>query len=149
MSTSTSRPPRSKKLSCCVRPGVLETRASALCPVSAFSRLDLPTLERPQKATSGRPGGGSPSSRCAAWKKRQGRAKSSRPASISPARSSSVRASERPPAGGRRGRSPPRLLPLLRPLGGGGEGGGGGGPAAAAARLPRLRRATVVPHDPP
>ena len=49
-----------------MRPGVWETRASAFCPVSAFSSEDLPTLERPQKATSGAAAGGSWSSRCAA-----------------------------------------------------------------------------------
>src|SRR5438105_10525458 len=35
-----------------VRPGIELTRAMAL-PTSEFSRLDLPTLERPRKATSG------------------------------------------------------------------------------------------------
>ena len=42
----------SKKLSSCVRPGVCEVRASVLRPVSALTRLDLPTLERPAKAIS-------------------------------------------------------------------------------------------------
>src|SRR5581483_9786012 len=53
---STSRRPAwpgpSKKISSWVRPGVLEVRASALRPVSALMRLDLPTLERPAKAIS-------------------------------------------------------------------------------------------------
>src|SRR5580698_1919849 len=53
---STSRKPAcsgpSKKINSWVRPGVLEVRASALRPVSALIRLDLPTLERPAKATS-------------------------------------------------------------------------------------------------
>ena len=40
-----------------VRPGVDETLA-AFSPTSAFSRLDLPTLERPRNAISGRPGAG-------------------------------------------------------------------------------------------
>src|SRR6202020_1835355 len=53
---STSRRPAcvgpSKKISSWVRPGVLDVRASALRPVIALIRLDLPTLERPAKATS-------------------------------------------------------------------------------------------------
>src|SRR5258707_13782748 len=53
---STSRKPAlpgpSKKISSWVRPGVCEVRASALRQVSALIRLDLPTLERPAKATS-------------------------------------------------------------------------------------------------
>src|SRR5688500_10045725 len=53
---STSRKPAlsgpSKKISSWVRPGVCEVRASALRPVSALIRLDLPTLERPANATS-------------------------------------------------------------------------------------------------
>jgi hypothetical protein len=44
----------SKKISSWVRPGVCEVRASALRPVSALIRLDLPTLERPAKAISRR-----------------------------------------------------------------------------------------------
>src|SRR5579862_6842376 len=40
-----------------VRPGVDETLA-AFSPTSAFSRLDLPTLERPRKAISGTVGAG-------------------------------------------------------------------------------------------
>src|SRR5579883_2175909 len=39
----------------CVRPGVEETCA-CFEPTSAFSRLDLPTLDRPRNATSGAPG---------------------------------------------------------------------------------------------
>src|SRR3546814_1348071 len=46
------RPPRLKKFRSRVRPGVLEVRARVLRPVNAFSRLDLPTLDRPAKATS-------------------------------------------------------------------------------------------------
>src|ERR1700751_1364087 len=48
---------RAKKLMACVRPGVEETCA-CFDPTSAFSRLDLPTFERPRKATSGAVGGG-------------------------------------------------------------------------------------------
>src|ERR1700761_3761384 len=48
---------RAKKLMACVRPGVEETCA-CFEPTSAFSRLDLPTFERPRKATSGAVGGG-------------------------------------------------------------------------------------------
>src|SRR6185369_8483318 len=55
---STSRSPAlsgpSKKISSWVRPGVCEVRASALRPVSALIRLDLPTLERPAKAIDAR-----------------------------------------------------------------------------------------------
>src|SRR3954469_19701371 len=36
----------------CVRPGVFDVRARALCPVNALSALDLPAFERPAKATS-------------------------------------------------------------------------------------------------
>src|SRR5438093_6675731 len=50
-----------KKLIICVRPGVLLTRAIVV-PTSEFSRLDLPTFERPRKAISGAPGAG----KCAA-----------------------------------------------------------------------------------
>src|ERR1700731_50390 len=46
-----------KKLMAWVRPGVEETCA-CFEPTSAFSRLDLPTFERPRKATSGADGGG-------------------------------------------------------------------------------------------
>src|ERR1700732_2840401 len=53
MSVSTSRPEPPKKISCWVRPGVFEVRASARRPVSALIRLDLPTLERPANAISG------------------------------------------------------------------------------------------------
>src|SRR6187431_2284357 len=42
----------------CVRPGVLLVRARALRASSALMALDLPTLERPAKATSGGPTGG-------------------------------------------------------------------------------------------
>ena len=41
-----------KNTSSWVRPGVFEVRASALRPVSALIRLDLPTLERPANAIS-------------------------------------------------------------------------------------------------
>ena len=50
-----------KKISSWVRPGVCEVRASALRPVSALIRLDLPTLERPAKAISSPRIGGSTS----------------------------------------------------------------------------------------
>ena len=50
-----SLPPRSKKLICCVRPGVLDIRANVLRPVSEFIRLDLPTLDLPANATSFNP----------------------------------------------------------------------------------------------
>ena len=63
--------PSAKKFSCWVRPGVWEVRASALRLVSAFSSEDLPTLERPAKAISGGPMGGSPSILAAAQMKSQ------------------------------------------------------------------------------
>ncbi len=50
-----------EELSCCVRPGVCEVRASALRPVTALISDDLPTFERPAKAISGTPIGGRPS----------------------------------------------------------------------------------------
>jgi len=40
-----------------VLPGVDETFA-AFSPTSAFNKLDLPTFERPRKATSGTPAAG-------------------------------------------------------------------------------------------
>ncbi len=46
-----------KKLMARVRPGVEETCA-CFDPRSAFSRLDLPTLERPRNAISGMVGAG-------------------------------------------------------------------------------------------
>ena len=52
MSTSEMFLPAEKKISSCVRPGVLDVRASALRPVSALIRLDLPTFERPASAIS-------------------------------------------------------------------------------------------------
>src|SRR5579871_944394 len=73
----------SKKISSWVRPGVCEVRASALRPVSALIRLDLPTLERPAKAISIPCIGGSDSADDAAQMKRQSPAKMRRPCSIS------------------------------------------------------------------
>src|SRR5579871_2962975 len=54
---------REKKLIARVRPGVCETLA-AFSPTSAFSRLDLPTFDRPRNAISGTAGAGN----CAADK---------------------------------------------------------------------------------
>src|SRR5690349_19991380 len=42
----------------CVRPGVLLVKARRLRPWRALIALDLPTLERPTKASSGGPRGG-------------------------------------------------------------------------------------------
>ena len=70
-----------KKLSCCVRPGVFEVRARVLRPVSALTRLDLPTFDRPAKATSISPVGGRPSSEPAAQTNSAGPANSLRPIS--------------------------------------------------------------------
>ena len=52
-------PSTSKKLIFAVLPGTLETRASCFLPISLFKREDLPTFERPTKATSGGSGEGS------------------------------------------------------------------------------------------
>src|SRR5213080_2580338 len=72
----------SKKISSWVRPGVCEVRASALRPVSALIRLDLPTLERPANATSMPAIGGSASIEGEAQKNCQSPANSFRPCSI-------------------------------------------------------------------
>src|SRR3546814_7990381 len=60
MSTSrnVSGSPTSKMLSSCVRPGVLDVRASEFRPVNALSSDDLPTLDRPANAISGTAGSG-------------------------------------------------------------------------------------------
>src|SRR4051794_4929265 len=76
-------PGTSKKISSWVRPGVCEVRASALRPVSALIRLDLPTLERPAKAISSPSIGGSVAIEGEAQMNCQSRANSLRPASIS------------------------------------------------------------------
>src|SRR4029453_5829398 len=83
-------PGTSKKISSCVRPGVCEVRASALRPVSALIRLDLPTLERPAKAISSPAIGGSVSIEGEAQMNCQSRGNSFRPVSISFASLSSV-----------------------------------------------------------
>src|SRR5215217_5996281 len=83
MSTSTSFSPPAKNISSCVRPGVLEVRASALRPLSALIRLDLPTLERPANAISVPCMAGSRSSEPAAAVNCQSPANSLRPVSIS------------------------------------------------------------------
>src|SRR5690348_6153197 len=83
MSTRLSAPPPAKKISSCVRPGVREVRASALRPVSALIRLDLPTLERPAKAISTPRIAGSDAGEAAAALNCQSAANSLRPASIS------------------------------------------------------------------
>jgi hypothetical protein len=67
----------------CVRPGVCEVRASALRPVSALISEDLPTLERPAKATSSPCIAGSVVEEAAAHMNCQSPANSLRPASIS------------------------------------------------------------------
>src|SRR6185437_15445339 len=79
-----------KKISSWVRPGVCEVRASALRPVSALIRLDLPTLERPANATSMPAIGGSVSTDGEAQKNCQSPANSFRPCSISFASVSAV-----------------------------------------------------------
>src|SRR5262249_10088033 len=83
MSTKIGCPLVSKKISSCVRPGVCEVRASALRPVSALIRLDLPTLERPANAISMQRMAGKTASEPAAAMKRQSPANSLRPRSIS------------------------------------------------------------------
>src|SRR5579885_2861780 len=72
-----------KKLICCVRPGILEVRASDFRLVSAFTRLDLPTFERPANAISRPRAGGSELTEPAPERKSQAEANSLRPASIS------------------------------------------------------------------
>src|SRR5437016_6089401 len=83
MSTTLSLSPPVKKTSSCVRPGVREMRARLLRPVSALIRLDLPTLERPAKATSTPCIGGNEAGAPAAPTNRHSPAKRRRPASIS------------------------------------------------------------------
>src|SRR5580698_675981 len=73
-----SFPPRLKKLICWVRPGVWETRATLLRPVRALISEDLPTLERPTKATSRKLCGGRLSILLAPQIKSHGPAKSFR-----------------------------------------------------------------------
>src|SRR6202035_1924498 len=90
MSTSASRSGPPKKISCGVRPGVFEVRASARRPVSALIRLDLPTLERPANAISGAPIGGTESSPPPAEMKTHAPANRRRPASISAAEKSAM-----------------------------------------------------------
>src|SRR5437867_1382629 len=80
----------SKKISSWVRPGVCEVRASALRPVSALIRLDLPTLERPANATSTPAIGGRVSIEGEAQTNFHSPAKSFRPSSISFASVSAV-----------------------------------------------------------
>src|SRR5665213_4416680 len=80
----------SKKISSWVRPGVCEVRASALRPVSALIREDLPTLERPAKATSIPAIGGSVSIEGEAQTNCQSPANSFRACSISFASGSAV-----------------------------------------------------------
>ena len=63
--------------------GLDEVRARVRRPVSAFTRLDLPTLERPAKAISGSEIGISDSNEAAPATNSQGPAKSLRAASIS------------------------------------------------------------------
>src|SRR6478736_8780053 len=87
---SSPLPGTSKKISSWVRPGVCEVRASALRPVSALIRLDLPTLERPAKAISSPAIGGSVSVEGEAQMNCQSRVNSFRPVSISFASLSSV-----------------------------------------------------------
>src|SRR5882724_6211740 len=83
MSTTIGWPLVAKKISSWVRPGVCEVRASALRPVSALIRLDLPTLERPANAISMPRMAGNTASEPAAAMKRQSPANSLRPRSIS------------------------------------------------------------------
>src|SRR5437016_4366186 len=83
MSTNESSRGPAKKISSWVRPGVCETRTSALRPVSALIRLDLPTLERPAKAISSPRAFGSVSTELAADANCHSCANRRRPASIS------------------------------------------------------------------
>ena len=60
---------------------MFDTRARDLRFVSAFSKDDLPTFERPAKAISGAPGPGKSFDEALAKKKSQGSANKSRPVS--------------------------------------------------------------------
>src|SRR5580698_3184721 len=60
----------SKKLMARVRPGVELVRAT-LSPTSELMTLDLPTLERPRKAISGREGAGKCAASVAAARNRE------------------------------------------------------------------------------
>src|SRR4029450_6318164 len=71
--------PSTKKLSSRVRPGVTDTRARLVRPVSALRRLDLPTLDRPAKATSARPSRGRSATRVTPLTKVQGPLNSASP----------------------------------------------------------------------
>ena len=68
-----------------MRPGTLEVRARARRPVSALRRDDLPTLERPAKATSGSPASGMPPGSAAEVTNRHSFANRRRPASTAAA----------------------------------------------------------------
>src|SRR5579864_1312748 len=83
MSTSVGRSSEAKKISSWVRPGVRDVRASAPRLVSALMRLDLPTLDRPTKATSAPFIAGSEAAEEAAATNRQSDANRLRPAPIS------------------------------------------------------------------
>ena len=61
-STSVALVGVSNKLMSCVRPGVFETLASCLRCASALISADLPTFDRPTKATSTGDGGKSATS---------------------------------------------------------------------------------------
>src|SRR5581483_4401081 len=76
-------PGASKKLSSCVRPGVLEARARPRCRTSALNRVDLPTFDRPAKAISRWSSAGRNCRSGTLLRKRHGRANSASPAAIS------------------------------------------------------------------
>src|SRR5262245_7869970 len=91
MSTTVMPAPSApKKLSSCVRPGVLEVRAKAFWPTRALISDDLPTLERPAKAISTPLAGGRDAIELLPARNRHGLAKSSRPASTEAAASVSA-----------------------------------------------------------
>src|SRR6185369_8080974 len=83
MSTRVRLGSAAKKISSCVRPGVLEVRAKALRPVRALIRLDLPTFERPAKAISRPATGGKSPTEAQARENVHCPANSRRPVSIS------------------------------------------------------------------
>src|ERR1700739_1872145 len=92
----------------------METRASGRRPVSAFTRLDLPTLERPAKATSGSELAISESKDAAPAMNSQGPAKSFRAAPIAFGARRLDRF-RRAPLGSLRGHQPFFLPPFLPP----------------------------------
>src|SRR6516164_7113988 len=88
MSTMVMPASAPKKLSSRVLPGVFDVRASAFWPTNALISDDLPTFERPAKATSMPADGGKDAADPLPARNRHGLAKRRRPASMALASSS-------------------------------------------------------------